>query len=160
MLKMRSEMISNVGSTNSESVAVSDREVLAGPIRGNGVANMGPLGRMESKTSFHKRTADAIESMAQTMNETGTATISLLQEQLEISKEDKVRKAEILKNTKQSHEIDMRRKALSELDFYVTIALYRMRCSFRGPSLYMEMGNKKSDSYVLHARRKIVALLS
>jgi hypothetical protein len=86
MLKMRSEMISNVGSTNSESVTVSGQEVLAGPIRGDGVANVGSLGRMESKTSFQRRTADAIESMAQTMNETGTATVSLLQEHLEISK--------------------------------------------------------------------------
>jgi hypothetical protein len=97
MLKMRSDIISNVGSTNSESVTVSGREVLAGPITGDGVANVGSLGRMESKTSFQKRTAGAMESMAQTMNETGTATILLLQEHLEISKEDKVRKAEILK---------------------------------------------------------------
>jgi hypothetical protein len=97
MLMMRSEMISNVVSSNSESVTVSDREVLSGPIRGDGAANMGSLGRTESKKSFQKRTADAIESMAQTMNENGTATISLLQEHLSMSKEDKVRKAEILK---------------------------------------------------------------
>jgi hypothetical protein len=117
MLKMRSEMISNVGSSNSKSLTVSDREVLSGPIRGDGAANMGSLGRTESKKSFQKRTADSIESIAQTTNETGTATISLLQEHLAISKEDKVRKAEILKNTKEIHEIDTRSKSLFELAF-------------------------------------------
>jgi hypothetical protein len=80
MPKRRSEMISNMGSSYSEYVTVSDGDVFPA-LSGVMVRPICVLLDVWSPKRPSKR-EHAIESMAQTMNETGTATISKLQEQL------------------------------------------------------------------------------
>jgi hypothetical protein len=99
MIMWRSKLISNPSSLSTGSKRTTSQEASTIDINGDDSQNAEPiLDRIESKKSMQRRAADAIEKIAKSMDESGIATVSLMKEQLSVTKEAEFRKKEILQH--------------------------------------------------------------
>jgi hypothetical protein len=116
MIMWRSKLISNPSSLSTGSKRTTSQEASTIDIIGDDSQNAEPiLDRIESKKSMQRRAADAIEKIAKSMDESGIATVSLMKEQLSVTKEAEFRKKEILQHQLEIGALEKRKKALEEL---------------------------------------------
>jgi hypothetical protein len=73
--------------------------------------------RPQSRIELQRRTADAIDRIANAISDTGLSTTDLMKKHLQVSENQNASMAERIKQKGEMHKVEMRKKQLEELAF-------------------------------------------